>query len=192
VTGSRYRDREDRKHEDRMRMMSFETFFRQYWPRLVRYLVAQASETALAEDVAADTMMLVLDNWDDLVIHPRPDSWTFKVATQKLRQLDAWPHDHCRPDEDLASFERDLHIAAATDVAIDDHLDLIAEMRSLPARQCEVLCLHYFGGYTLAETARLLDIKPCTAKEHLNRGLENLRRRRGLPAVMRAPWKIPA
>lgn len=75
---------------------------------------------------------------------------------------------------------------------MEDHLDLIAGMRSLPNRQCEVIGLHYFGGYTLAETADILDISIGTAKKHLNRGLESLRQRQGLPAALRNIRRISA
>jgi len=192
VTGSQDPDPAERGQQARMRMVSFETFFKYYWPRLVRYLKARASDTSLAEDVAADAMTAVLDRWDALLTHPRPDSWLFKVTTRKLRQLEARARDHCCLDEDLASSEGDLRIAAAGDMWIEDHLDLIAGMRSLPDRQCEVIGLHYFGGYTLAETADILDISIGAAKKHLHRGLENLRKRQGLPAALRTIRRISA
>jgi hypothetical protein len=34
-------------------------------------------------------MMIALDKWDDLLTFERPDSWVFKVATRKLRRLEA-------------------------------------------------------------------------------------------------------
>lgn len=176
-----------------MRMAAgIETFFKYYWPRLVRYLKARAVDTGLAEDVAAEAMTAFLDKWDYLLTHPRPDSWLFKVATRKLRKLEARARDYCCFDEDLASSVGDLHVAAASDVWIEDHLDLIAGMRSLPNRQSEVIGLHYFGGYTLAETADILDIQVGTVKKHLARGLDSLRQRQGLPAALKATRRIPA
>jgi hypothetical protein len=47
----------------------------------------------------------------------------------------------CFLDEDLASAEGDLRLAAATDLWVEDHLDLIAAMRHLPRRQAEVIGL---------------------------------------------------
>lgn len=169
-----------------------EAFFTYYWPRLLRFLKARAVDTNLAEDVAADAMTAVLDKWDSLLTHPRPDSWLFKVATRKLRKLEVRARDHCCFDENLASFVGDLQVAAAGDTWIEDHLDLIAGMRSLPSRQCEVIGLHYFGGYTLAETAEILDIQVGTAKKHLSRGLESLRQSQGLPATAKAPRRMSA
>lgn len=192
MPGGQGRDPLDRGHQARMRMASFDTFFRYYWPRLVRYLKSRASDTSLAEDVAADTMVVLLDKWDGLLTHPRPDSWLFKVATRKLRQLEARAREHCCLDEDLASSQGDLQLAAATDMWIEDHIDLIAAVRSLPNRQCEVIILHYFLGYTLAETADILVIEIGTAKKHLNRGLEGLRQHRGIVETLKAMRRMSA
>lgn len=64
MTDSQDRDPVDRGCQARMRMISQDTYFRYYWPRLVRYLKSRASDTGLAEDVAADAIMAVLDKWD--------------------------------------------------------------------------------------------------------------------------------
>lgn len=193
MTGNHDSDAADRGHEARMRMAAGdETFFKYYWPRLVRYLKSRATDTGLAEDVASEAMMAFLDKWDYLLTHPRPDSWLFKVATRKLRKLEVQARDQCCLDEDLASSVGDLQAAAAGDMWIEDHLDLIAGMRSLPSRQCEVIGLHYFGGYTLAETADILDIQVGTAKKHLGRGLKSLRQRQGLPAALKTIRRISA
>jgi RNA polymerase sigma-70 factor, ECF subfamily len=193
VTRDQDNDSSDRGHDARMRMAAGdEVFFKYYWPRLVRYLKTRAVDTNLAEDVAADAMMAFMDQWEYLLTHPRPDSWLFKVATRKLRKLETRARDHCCFDEDLASSVGDLQAAAANDVWIEDHLDLITGMRSLPSRQCEVIGLHYFGGYTLAETAEILDIHVGTVKKHLSRGLEGLRQSQGISVTVKAARRISA
>jgi RNA polymerase sigma-70 factor, ECF subfamily len=193
VTRNQHNDSADRGHEARMRMAAGEeAFFKYYWPRLVRYLNTRAADTNLAEDVASDAMIAFLDRWDYLLTYRRPDSWLFKVATRKLRKLEKRARDHCCFDEDLASSVGDLQAAAASDMWIEDHIDLVATLRSLPSRQCEVIGLHYFGGYTLAETAEILDIEVGTAKKHLSRGLERLRQSQGIPATVKATRRISA
>ncbi len=69
-------------------MVSQDTFFTYYWPRLVRFLMTQASDSGWAEDAAAEAMSAVMDNWDLLLTYPRPDSWLFRVAIRKLRKLE--------------------------------------------------------------------------------------------------------
>jgi RNA polymerase sigma factor (sigma-70 family) len=182
VNDSQDHEPADRGHQARMCLESFDKFYKLYQPRLVRFLKSQASDTGWAEEVADDAMMAAWDKWDDLLTCERPDSWLFMVATRKLRQLEARARERCCLDEDLASSEGDLRLAAATDEWVEDHIDLIAGLRSLPRRQCEVIGLYYLVGYTLPETAQILGIQESAAEKHLNRGLESLRQRQGISA----------
>ncbi|HET7015986.1 MAG TPA: sigma-70 family RNA polymerase sigma factor [Streptosporangiaceae bacterium] len=169
---------------ERMALSSFESFYRDNYPRLVRYLKSQIN-TAWADEIAGDAMIAAWDKWDDLVTFERPTAWLFQVATHKARRLEARARKMSALDEDRASPETDLGVAAAHDDWIANHLDLIAAMRSLPRRQCEVIGLHYLGGYTVAETASILELTAGTVKNHLNRGLETLRQHQGASAALR-------
>jgi RNA polymerase sigma factor (sigma-70 family) len=171
-------------HQARVCLESFEKFYKFYQPRLVRYLTSQASDTNWAEEVADDTMMAAWNKWDHLLTYERPDSWLFMVATRKLRQLEARARERCCLKEDLASSDIDLRLAAVTDEWIEDHMDLIAGLRALPRRQCEVIGLHYLVGYTLPETAQILGMRNCVASEHLTRGLKALRQHQNIPAIL--------
>jgi RNA polymerase sigma factor (sigma-70 family) len=54
-------------------------------------------------------------------------------------------------------------------------LDLIAALRGLsPQQRVAVMLVHAFG-YTLRETADVLDISVATVREHIARGLQRLR-----------------
>jgi RNA polymerase sigma factor (sigma-70 family) len=184
MTDSQDRDPADRGHQARaLCMAGFDAFYMFYRTRLVRFVKVQGSNASWAEDVADDTMMAALDKWDFLLTYDRPDSWLFKVASRKLRQLEAQARRHCYLKEDLASSSSDLKIAAAQDEWVADHLDLITGMRSLPRRQCDVIALHHFGGYSIRETAQILEIKVATVKTHLYRGLQALRQHQGAPAA---------
>lgn len=194
MTESQNRPRIDRAEEARncVRSGSFETFYKTYYKRLVRYLKSQANNATWAEDVAEDAMMKAMDKWDDLLTMDRPDSWLFKVAIRRLKQLESRAREQCSLREDLASTEKGVRLAAVRDEWVEDHLDLIAGMRSLPRKQCEVIGLHYLGGYTIAETAQILGIPESTARSHKARGMENLRQRRGAPAALKLIRRIPA
>src|SRR5215467_11925334 len=88
----------ERGAEARLSMESQEAFFRLYWPRLVRFLLTQASNSSLADEVAADAFFKALVSWDTLLRCERPDSWLFKVAIRQLRQEEA----HARLTDSLA------------------------------------------------------------------------------------------
>ena len=171
-----------------MRMTSFETFFKYYWPRLVRYLMSQASDTSLAEDVAADAMTAVLDKWDELLFHERPDSWLFKVATRRLRRFEAQARTYRWLGEDRIRFDfdddlwRDLHprayLWAVEDEAVTNSTARAAidALRQLPRRQRETLTLT-MRGYSPAEAARLLGIEANAVRVHLHHARRKVRAR---------------
>ena len=96
--GAKARLAMERGAEARLAMESQETFFRLYWPRLVRFLIIQASNSSLADEVAADTFLKAWVKWDTLLRCERPDSWLFKVAIRQLRREE----DHARLTDSLA------------------------------------------------------------------------------------------
>jgi RNA polymerase sigma factor (sigma-70 family) len=176
------RDPAKRGQEARESAQSYETFYKRYQPRLTRYLVSQASDIGVVEDVVQETMIAAYDKLEEVQTYERPDSWLFKVATRKLRRMEARARERCLLPEDLAGAEDDLRLAAADDKWIDDHIDLVAAIRSLPRRQCEVISLHYLVGYTLTETAQILGIAESTVKTHAYRGLSFLQQHHHDPA----------
>src|SRR5260370_419821 len=181
---------EDRAHLARMRMDNFETFYKYYITRLVRFLTSQASNFDWAEDVAQDTMIAMWDKWDEALAYDRPDSWLFRVATRKLRRLESRARKNGRLHEDLASSGCDLLAAAGRDDWIEDNIDLISGMRSLPRRQCEVIGLHYLGGYTIPQAAEILRLKENTAKTHLKTGPESMPRHKDTPTERKRDTRI--
>ena len=158
-----------RAQRARLTVTSFPEFYRQWWPPLVRCLVAQASDTRWAEDIAQDTMLAARDNWERLLTFERPDAWLFKVGIRSLRRLEARAREQCLLPDDHTSAARDLVVAAAMDDWVATHLDVVAALRSLPRRQAEVAVLHCLAGYTFAESAQILGIAEPTAKEHFKR-----------------------
>jgi RNA polymerase sigma factor (sigma-70 family) len=58
---------------------------------------------------------------------------------------------------------------------VEDRLELVAALRTLPPRQRAVLVLRYFDDLTEAETARLLGCSVGTVKSTTSRALARLR-----------------
>lgn len=189
---SRSRDPVQRAEQAKRCMESFDTFFKFYHPRLIRFLKPQASDTGLAEDIATETMLDASDKWDDLLTYDRPDSWLFKVAVRKLRKVQARARDDGWLREDPGSFANDLRADSYRDDWIEENMDLIKAMHALRRRQCEVIGLHYLADYTITETAWILDMPVGTAKKHLNRGLAALRRHFDAPTPVTRQRRIPA
>ena len=186
------RDSASRAEKARMCTVSYETFFAVYWPGLVHFLKSQASNSRFAEDVASQAMIAASDRWDDLITYDRPDCWLFTVAIRMLRRLEARARRDGLLCEDPETFGDDLRNESRRDEWVEDHMDLIAAVRSLPRRQCEVIGLHYLCDYTIADTAQMLGMPVGTVKKHLNTGIAALRQHFGVTAAPKSQRRIPA
>jgi RNA polymerase sigma-70 factor (ECF subfamily) len=176
----------------RMRPVSFDEFFRAYWPRLLHFLKSQAHSSRFAEDVASQTMMYAADKWEYLLTYDRPDCWLFKVAIRTLRRLEARARRDGWLCEDPETFAADLRGEALRDEWVEPRIDLIAAVRSLPRRQQEVIGTHYLLDCTIADTARVLDMPVGTVKAHLSAGLTGLRKYFGVSAPQKSRRRISA
>jgi RNA polymerase sigma-70 factor (ECF subfamily) len=166
----------DRGRQARLSLISFPTFYKQYYPLLVRILVSQSCDTRWAEDVAQDTMLAAYSKWEELLTYERPDSWLFKVAIRRLRRIEAKIRRERPYPDDTHSTARDIGVAAAADEWVNDHLEVAAGVRALPRRQAEVIALHFLADYSLEETADILGISLSSVKTHKQRGLESLKK----------------
>ena len=152
-----------------------EPFFGFYWPRLLRFLITQASDSSLAEEVASETFVRVWDNWDDTILTcERPDSWLFKVAIRELRREEAKARARGILSEDPAGNVADLKSAATNDEWVADNPALTAAIRTLPRREAEVIACR-LQNYTTRETAEILGVSESTARSQLSRATGKLR-----------------
>ena len=164
--GAKARLSMERGAEARLSMESQEAFFTLYWPRLVRFLLTQASNSSLADDVAGDTFLKAWVNWDTLLRCERPDSWLFKVAIRQLRREEAHARSRGSLAEDPIASMGDIRQAAVMDEWVADHLTLTAAVRTLPRRQAEVIACVLVGCPT-RETAEILGMTEGTVRSHL-------------------------
>jgi RNA polymerase sigma-70 factor (ECF subfamily) len=164
----------ERGAEARLSMESQGAFFTLYWPRLVRFLLTQASNSSVAEDVAGDTFLKAWDRWDMLLRYDRPDSWLFKVAIRQLRREEAHARSRDSLAEDPIASMADIQQAAVMDEWVANHLTLTAAVRTLPRRQGEVIACALVS-YTTRETAGILGMSEGTVRSHRWLALGKLR-----------------
>jgi RNA polymerase sigma-70 factor (ECF subfamily) len=174
----------------RMDPVSFEEFFRRYWPSLVRFLKLQAHNSRFAEDVASEAMIAAADKWDDLLTYDRPDCWLFNAAIRMLRRLEARARRDGWLCEDPETLAKDLRDESLRDEWVEAHVDVMAAVRLLPRRQSEVITTHYLLDRTIADTARILDMPVGTVKAHLNAGLVALRKHFEVSAPQKSRKKV--
>ena len=149
--------------------------FRRHYQALLRLAFVMVGDRGAAEDAVQDAFVSLHRNWRKLrdpdaaeayvrsAVLNRCRSWVRRQATQRakrpllLMQGGAQP----RGPED-------------TTVARDEVGSLVAQMRTLPRRQREVLACRFVLELSVAETADLLDISEGSVKTHTHRGLQRL------------------
>lgn len=129
-----------------------------------------------AEDLLQQALERLARQWRR--IDGEPDAYVRRtlvnLATDRWRRRSRRPPE-TGPDRLAALSAADAHGRT------EDRLDLVAALRTLPARQRAVLVLRYFDDLSEAETAHLLGCSVGTVKSTTSRALARLREHTGSP-----------
>jgi len=147
-------------------LQAFERLYRQYQPRLTRFLTTLLRRPQLIEEVLDDTMMVVWQTADRFRGSSKPSTWVFAIAYRKAHKAKArWPD----PIEDP---EYDTRVS--DDPAPDEELhhqrlhdSLIRAMDQLSADHRAVVDLTYFHGMGYREIAEIVDCPVDTVKTRM-------------------------
>jgi DNA-directed RNA polymerase specialized sigma24 family protein len=141
---------------------AFEAFVIDVEPRLRAALVALYG-TEEGRDATAEALAWAWEHWPRVMSIEHPAGFLFRVAQSRSRR------------------RRQPVLFVAPEV-IDHPFEpkLPGALRALPERQRVAVVLVHGLGYSVAEVAELLSIKPTTVRNHLERGLRRLRRSLGV------------
>ena len=143
----------------------FDTFYREFLPTLVGFLVWQGAGSD-AQDMAQEAMTRAYRAWDQV---QNPAAWTRTVAFRAwLRHRDdvrelAGPVPD-RADDDVTGQER-----------WEQHDPVLRLLARLPDRQRQVLAWSV-DGYTPTEIAAELDLTPDNVRQNLSKARRSLQR----------------
>lgn len=143
---------------------SFEAFYREVEPRLVRALVA-ACGPVIGRDAAAAALEYGFEHWDRVQRLANPAGYLYRVGRNTARRTTRRPIPSV--DDAVAAqwgFEPGLPRALAA---------LTEQQR------CAVLLVHAHG-WPLVEAADLLGVSVSSLRNHLRRGLAKLRAHLGV------------
>ena len=149
--------------------------YREYYPRLVRYLRAQ--ESAEGEDLAAEAWLdaargLGRFEGDEEAFN----RWIFTIARRRLIDL---RRRRSRSKRALGAASQlterpDVEGAGAVVLAASETDAALTRIASLPSDQAEVVLLRVVAGLDVADVARILDKKPGTVRVLQHRALKRL------------------
>ena len=139
---------------------AFTRFVERHEPRL-RHALGASFGVSLGSDASAAAMSWAWETWPRAAGLANPVAYLYKVGRSSLRldRVREAPHDHVpQTSIDPEPFDPDLMGALA---------DLTEQQRAA------VVLVHGFG-WTLAETAEVLEIKVSTVRNHVRRGIAKL------------------
>jgi RNA polymerase sigma factor (sigma-70 family) len=125
----------------------------------------------VAEELAQETFLVAYRDWNRISGLDNPRAWVRKVAiNQRSLFLRAYLRQQTR-DRDAVARDEEDRIKLA-----DDHAEVWQAVRTLPPLQAQVIALHYYEDYSVAQVAAALGKAPGTIKAQLPHGRRKLAR----------------
>ena len=154
---------------------AFEQLYRNYHPRLARFLVNLIHKPHLVEEVLNDTMMVVWDKPDSFRGASKLSTWIFGIAWRKAMKAVR------RQDEPVE--DKDAEMRASPDAGPDSQLGqqraqalLLAAIGRLSPDHRAVVDLTYFHEMGYREIAEIMECPVDTVKTRMFHARRHLKR----------------
>jgi len=156
---------------ERPDVVGFDTFFREWFPRLVSLGVTMTGRRDVAHDVAQEALLRAHRRWDEVGAYDAPGAWVRKVAVNLFvdhlratgRERSAVARLGARPER-----------LVAAEPALHRWNDLLA---ALPAGQRAIVTLFYADDQSVESIADTLGLATGTVKAQLFKARATLRNR---------------
>ena len=168
--GRIYRCMSERTQTARMDEGRFEALYEKYANDVLRVSYFYLGDRHQAEDVTQDVFVRLLTSAPDLE-EGREKPWLLKVALNRCRDIwrAAWV-------KRVVLGSPAMELTPAPD-RMDENLEkqeLLNSIRRLPADFRDVILLHYYQGYGIAEISEMLHVPEGTISSRLSRGRKKL------------------
>lgn len=151
---------------------AYVTFYREFIPDLVGFLVWQGARLAEAAELAQEAMIEAYRSWSTIK-HPR--AWAKRVASRKYARLIA------QTEEPLESANLSLLLPPSLDISEwEERHEVLRLLNLLPPRQRQVMAWTC-DGYTPSEIAAELNISAEAVRTNLMRARRTLAAHLALP-----------
>ena len=159
---------------------AFDGLYLLFADRVFRYLFARLSDAELAEEMTAQIFLQLIEKIDRYRIAPKDNAtifsaWLYRLSHNKmidiLRKLKRTSHIGIEHAESVAE---QYSVISAVEERLDfEHL--LSKLQMLNEQQRQVIVLRFLDGYSIAETAEILEKSEGAIKALQHRSLENLR-----------------
>jgi RNA polymerase sigma-70 factor (ECF subfamily) len=155
---------------------AFAAIYDQHHPAIYRYVLCRVSTAAVAEDLASEVFVRLVESIDDFTYQGRPLlAWLYTIARNLV-------HDHHRRRARTETVSLDDGLAAScadpesSAILTLDQEWLAGALRQLTDEQRQVILLRFFEGLDNETVAHIMDKSYGAVKALQHRGLEALRR----------------
>jgi RNA polymerase sigma factor (sigma-70 family) len=155
---------------------AFETLYRNYFPRLTRFLGRMTRNAQTIEEIVNDTMLVVWQKSDTYDHSCKVSTWIFAIAYRKALKAIQFLDEPMDSDPDLYPAET-VHEPEQEISHQQLQRTLETAFDAIPTEQRVVLVLTYYHGMGYAEIAKAMDCPVNTVKTrmfHARRRLKTL------------------
>lgn len=149
---------------------TFDAFYQQSWPQLLRFLTTLVGNRAAAEDLAQEAFLAASQQWTRISAFDSPTAWTWRVAINLSRKAAR------RRRVERRYLAGQLDLPTSTAVEATPNLELHLALAALPERQRLAVVLRLVDR-PYDEIAEILGVSRDYARQLHHRGLDRLRRR---------------
>jgi RNA polymerase sigma-70 factor (sigma-E family) len=149
----------------------FERFVAEHGDRLLHTAFGLCGDWQHAEDLVQQALIALARRWSTVDMNPLGYAYRCLVRAN----IDRWRALRRRPEVLLDPQDLPMVAAASESLTSEDHLVLLAALRTLPPRQRAIVVLRYLQDLSEGDTAAALGISVGAVKSGAARGLARLR-----------------
>jgi len=180
ISGERRKHKSDNLDEiirraTRMDQDAFGQVYREFAPRIHRFIAYRTNNRNLADDLTNQVFMQAFRAIAKYQHRSVPEftAWIFRIARNAIA-------DHWRRNKDHISLDPEVHMEDQIDEGLDyqriENADMLSEaLEQLTPEQAEVIALRFSQGMTHAQIATILDKKEPAIRALQFRALTTLR-----------------
>jgi RNA polymerase sigma-70 factor (ECF subfamily) len=152
---------------------AFQRLFDLWFPKAYRVGKAICGCQGLAEDAVQEALIRLWHALAGRKIQVLTEGYFLRIVANESRRMHA--RRKAAPEEYLENLPGGGETPEAAQAEKEQFLELMKAVDALPQKIREAVKLHYYGGFSEAETAETLGISLSSAKMRLLRGREKLK-----------------
>lgn len=151
---------------------AFDEFVRRYQDRLFRLACLYLDNSADAEDVTQEVFLRAYKGLPRFAFKSSPFTWMFRVLKNVCSEYNRKHKRHSNSSEPASHIEVADPRSTESDICVTEIRQLVEK---LPRRQRDVIILRIFEGFSIEQTARIMNCRPGTVKALQSKAVTKLK-----------------